>query len=664
MITSSRMKRLIAVVLESDVDGVTRALLDEGVMHFINVGTIAGDEAAQLQTMRTGARGAAAAGLRRRIEQILKVIDVRPTGPLDIKTMEFTDEARAERSIGEAEKALAELRSEADAANAEVRQIEEIVHQVSLYGDFADGIPRESSYSYLTMHTGSIPADKAAELIKSLEALPAVAVKIKESEDLAHLFVIGMKRDTGSLEALLDAADWQDINLSGELSDAGDTLQTDLMAKIDAARARARDIDTRLRDAVTDRRDGLEALWAELKMNELYLRIQSYFSQTARTVVFSGWVPERLEIKLDSSIRNACSSTCYLEWQHPGEQSPEVPVELKNPRFLKPFELLVRNYSTPSYGSIDPTPLVAVAYLTMFGLMFGDFGHGLVLALTGFVSRIFYKKQNNVRSLFSLLIYCGFASMVTGILFGSYFGFQLFPPLWFDFHGVVSGHGGGPLVSSVYDVLAITIYFGVSVIGLGLMLNWTNLIRGRRWFGLVFDKTGLLGGIIYGGGVWATRYFVRSGYSDLPDGRLLFLLLGIPVLLLALKSPLEHSRQRKKLHLMSLVDFTMDWIVEILEIFSGYLANTLSFMRVAGLGIAHEALLIAFFQIAATAGGGSVTSFGAILVLIAGNVLIIGLEGLSAGIQSLRLNYYEFFSKYFTGAGRPYNPVTLRNTGG
>jgi V/A-type H+-transporting ATPase subunit I len=105
----------------------------------------------------------------------------------------------------------------------------------------------------------------------------------------------------------------------------------------------------------------------------------------------------------------------------------------------------------------------------------------------------------------------------------------------------------------------------------------------------------------------------------------------------------------------------MEWIVEILEIFSGYLANTLSFMRVAGLGIAHVSLVIAFFSIADMLSGpsGSYT-IGSYLVLVAGNVLIILLEGLSAGIQSLRLNYYEFFSKYFSGSGRAYAPVSLR----
>jgi len=100
----------------------------------------------------------------------------------------------------------------------------------------------------------------------------------------------------------------------------------------------------------------------------------------------------------------------------------------------------------------------------------------------------------------------------------------------------------------------------------------------------------------------------------------------------------------------------------VLEIYSGYLANTLSFMRVAGLGIAHVSLMTAFFQIARMISPEGPLSPAAILVLVAGNALVIGLEGLSAGIQSLRLNYYEFFSKYFNGTGKAYRPISLNGT--
>ena len=394
--------------------------------------------------------------------------------------------------------------------------------------------------------------------------------------------------------------------------------------------------------------------------------MKSKFSRTRRTVIFSGWLPSSRKADVESRINEACSDRHYVEWRVPqSEERSQVPVQLQNPRILAPFELLVSNFATPEYGSIDPTPLVAVTYLAMFGLMFGDAGHGMVLIASGIIGSAFSKTGGNVQKLFKLLVWCGSAAVVAGILFGSYFGMQWMPPLWFDYHGIVSGHGGGEFVNTIYDVLAITVYFGVAVISLGLALNWINLVNQRKWFDLIFDKAGVVAGVIFGVGYVVAAAFVRSGYSSLPDGQILLVGLGIPVAALGAKAPLQYLRDRnhgnaKPFHPLMLADFAMEWIVELLEIFSGYLANTLSFMRVAGLGIAHEALMIAFFEIAYMAGGGSIR-LPSILILVVGNVLVIVLEGLSAGIQSLRLNYYEFFSKYFTSAGRVFRPVSLQS---
>lgn len=123
----------------------------------------------------------------------------------------------------------------------------------------------------------------------------------------------------------------------------------------------------------------------------------------------------------------------------------------------------------------------------------------------------------------------------------------------------------------------------------------------------------------------------------------------------------QSGARRRPFRPSMIMDFFMDWIVEVLEVYSGYLANTLSFMRVAGLGIAHVSLMTAFFQIARMITPEGPYSVAAIAVLVAGNALVIALEGLSAGIQSLRLNYYEFFSKYFNGSGRAYRPVSFNS---
>jgi V/A-type H+-transporting ATPase subunit I len=343
---------------------------------------------------------------------------------------------------------------------------------------------------------------------------------------------------------------------------------------------------------------------------------------------------------------------------------------MKNPKFLSPFEMLVTNYAVPEYGTVDPTPIVAVAYLMMFGLMFGDAGHGLVIALIGLLGNFLTRNdgESGVHKIFQLMIWCGLSAIITGILFGSYFGHRLFQPLWFDYHGIIAGHDQAGLVKDIYGILLITIYFGIAIIGIGLLLNWINCISKGHWFKLFMDKGGLIGGWMYGAGVYASFFFVSHEYKSLPESNTLFLLLGLPALLFTLKPPLEfmlhnkkHPHNRAAFRVSTLLNFMMEWLVEMLEIFSGYLANTLSFMRVAGLGIAHVSLMIAFDQIAGMiTGGKSGFNIWALLVLLAGNVLVIGLEGLSAGIQSLRLNYYEFFSKYFSGTGKVYSPISLK----
>ena len=197
------------------------------------------------------------------------------------------------------------------------------------------------------------------------------------------------------------------------------------------------------------------------------------------------------------------------------------------------------------------------------------------------------------------------------------------------------------------------------VITLGLLFNWVNMIRSRKWSELFFDKGGIFGGWIYGGGTYIAFYYVLHGYKMFPGGNVLFLLVGVPSILLFIKEPyhfFKHRQPGEKFGPIMIMNFLMCWVVELLEIFSGYLSNTLSFMRVAGLGIAHVCLMMSFFSLAEMTSG-----IGSIAILVLGNILVIGLEGLTAGIQALRLSYYEFFTKFFHGTGELYTPISLNS---
>ena len=670
MLFTEPMQQVVAVVLDHDVDAVTKELLRLGLLHFVNITEVDGDVSSQVESITPKIAEAGITEIRRRIEGFLAMIQEKPPSGEDLKVenLQAVDLEETNKVLDNLAASVQKVRDRQSARQQEILRLEDIWRQLQMFGNLSELVEARSQYSYLSVETGSIRSSLLGSFEQALGELPNVTMQMGVQENQTLLLLITMKRDEGVLDRILDKFGWTDVRLPRELSGKKDQVQQELEQKLKAAKEEQEQLQSQVNTLIRERLESLKGLWSNLRLNELYTRVQSFFSKTARTVIFSGWLPSSRRSELSSAIRRVTEGHCYLEWQRGREVSKEhparVPVQMHNPKFLSPFQMLVTNYSIPEYGSIDPTPLVAVAYLIMFGLMFGDAGHGAVLLLLGALGSFLYRGgRAGVRNLLQLVAYCGAAAVIAGILFGSYFGMQWFAPLWFDYHGVVAGHGGGGLVTDIYGILVITIYFGIAVIALGLVLNWINCVAKGRWFRLIFDKGGLIGGWIYAAGIYAAMYFVRHDYKQLPDLDLLILVLGIPVLLLTVKPVLEYllHKPRKPFTLFTPVDFFMEWIVEILEIFSGYLANTLSFMRVAGLGIAHVSLMIAFFSIAEMVGGSSGGyTVGSYLVLIAGNVLVILLEGLSAGIQSLRLNYYEFFSKYFSGSGRAYAPVTLR----
>jgi len=667
MIFTEQMQQVVAVVLDHDTDGVTKELLRLGLLHFVRITEVDRDIGPQVEEVTPRVAEAMITEIRRRIEGFFAMVDDQPPSGEDLKVedLQAVDLEETTKILDILSASVQTIRDRQSARQQEILRLEDIERQLQLFGSLSEVVEARSQYSYLSIQTGSIRKLLIESFDQALSDTPSVKMEIGTQEDQALLLLITMKRDETLTNRILDKFGWTDVHLPRELVGKKDQVQKNLREKLELLKDEQEELKSKVESLIREKRPALEQMWTNLRLNELYARVQSFFSKTSRTVIFSGWLPSSKRPVLAEAIRRVADGRCYLEWHQPreAEQPASVPVQMRNPKFLSPFQMLVTNYSIPEYGTIDPTPLVAVTFLIMFGLMFGDAGHGAVLLVLGLLGSILYKgARSAVRNLLHLIAYCGAAAVVAGILFGSYFGMKWFAPLWFDYHGVVAGHGGGGLVTDIYGVLAITVYFGIAVIALGLVLNWINCVAKSRWFRLFFDKGGLIGGWIYGAGVYAAAYFVRNDYRQLPDSNLLFLLIGIPVLLLTLKPVLEYSfhKPRKPFTFFTPVDFFMEWIVEILEIFSGYLANTLSFMRVAGLGIAHVSLVIAFFSIADMLSGpsGSYT-IGSYLVLVAGNVLIILLEGLSAGIQSLRLNYYEFFSKYFSGSGRAYAPVSL-----
>jgi V/A-type H+-transporting ATPase subunit I len=677
MIFTTRMKYVIAVVLDQDAEKVTRELLKEGLLHFVNVTEIKGNWNNKIDTVIPDVSRVRIGEIKKRIESFLTVIGENPPPQekLDISMLRHVDLDETEKELDKISDKLQGIRDRQHTIQQEILKLQDIRRQVDLFGDISTGIRAHSQYSFLTIQSGSVPSSRTEDLSNALKEIPSVILRFNEEDQRINLLLITMKRDDARVENILERCGWLDIELKEEMYGVKDDVIFDLEAKMARLSEEQNTLHEESFSMIRENLLHLKEMWANLRLNELYYRVQSYFSKTARTVIFSGWLPASKKKAFEQGIKGVTKQRSYLEWSDPVElerkekKEPAVPVEMRTPSFLAPFKMIVKNYATPEYGTIDPTPFVAIAYMCMFGLMFGDVGQGAIIALCGLFGSLFYRgKSDNVRNLLKLIAWCGVAAIVTGFLFNSYFGMQWFKPIWFDYHGIVMGHSPGKgFIHNIFDILAITIYFGICVIGVGLVINWINLIAKRKWFRLVMDKTGLLGGWMYFAGIYITNFLLEHSFKVYPKPLLLFFLIGLPASLFLLKPPIELIRQKKhdpskKFTLFSIFDFIIEWFVEMLEIFSSYLSNTLSFLRVAGFGIAHVSLMVAFFQMAEGAGGGPGScSIWSVIIIIIGNALVIGLEGLVAGIQSLRLNYYEFFTKYFTGKGKAYSPVSLRN---
>lgn len=663
------MKQLVAVILERDVSQVTKELLRLSALDFISIKEIAGPLGNKIDQVVPKVSEARIGEIRKRIESFLAITGVYPEREkrLNVDELHAVDIDEAEKTLDRLASRVQSLKEEQKNIQQEILKLEDISRQVALFEDIST--TKTKSTSFLNIQTGSVPERNREAFSKELATLPSVELAFGNGEQKISL-IITMKRDDTRVNAILEKHGWTDVRLPKEVSGTKEEVLSDLDRRIADFKTRQDAITADIKRAVDEKKAELLDLWANLRMNELSSRIQSYFGKTARTYLFSGWVPADMKNTIDEALKRITEGRCYLEWNDPDDLTREVstpvqvPVKLESPKLLSPFKMIVENYAVPEYGTINPIPFVAVAYLLMFGLMFGDAGHGLVILLIGLIGTALQKKKGKSTDLMNLISYCGVSAIVFGILFGSYFGLALFPAVWFHYHGVIAGEVQTGPVKNIYSILAITIYFGIAVISLGLILNWINRISKRDWFNLFLDKGGILGGLIYGAGVYTGFYFVAHDYKQLPDSSILLWTIGLPMLLLFAKGPIKHSMENKEhggkpLSALDIMNFFMEWIVEVLEIFSGYLANTLSFMRVAGLGIAHVSLMMAFFQIAAMLSKNGHYTIGSFLVLLAGNALVIALEGLSAGIQSLRLNYYEFFSKYFNGTGRAYAPVSL-----
>ncbi len=328
-------------------------------------------------------------------------------------------------------------------------------------------------------------------------------------------------------------------------------------------------------------------------------------------------------------------------------QDVVVPTKLKNKRLFQPFEMLVSLYGTPNYREVDPTGFLALAYMFLFGAMFGDLGQGFVFWLGGF----FLKKREKMASIGGVLQRIGVSSMIFGVIYDSIFGVEHAISHFLTERLGLAGLSAIFLrpIENTNIMLMASIVIGFFFLLISYGFSIYNKLKHRDIKEGVFGRNGINGLVLFLAliAVAGMVYFSWPSWAV----RIGMVVVGICAMLLVVREPLSNLLAKQlPLYHEGASAYYVESGFELLETFLGMLSNGISFIRVGAFALNHVGLFIAFQTIANMIGTGA----GNVLMFILGNLLVIGLEGLIVFIQGLRLVYYEMFSKFYQGDGQPF----------
>ena len=316
-----------------------------------------------------------------------------------------------------------------------------------------------------------------------------------------------------------------------------------------------------------------------------------------------------------------------------GKLTAAPPTKLKNPKIFKPFEMFVEMYGLPAYNEMDPTIFIALTYTLMFGIMFGDVGQGLVLLIGGFL--LYRFKRMNLAAIISL---AGVWSTFFGFMYGSIFGFEdKLNPVWMR-----------PM-DNIMTTLMLAVGFGMVLILIAMIINIVNAVRAKELGTVLFGQSGLAGMICYGTAVLCIVLYVTG--HPIPATGILAVAVGVPLVAIMFKEPLSNLVEQKSKILPdgSIAMYIVEALVELFDVVLSYATNSISFVRVGAFALSHAGMMGVVLTLAGYESGSPNW-----IIVVLGNIVVTALEGLVVGIQVLRLEYYEMFSRFYKGSGKPF----------
>lgn len=496
---------------------------------------------------------------------------------------------------------------------------------------------------YISMKYGTLPRYNMEKLKNNYENISAVVFKVREDSEKAVVMLFIPQPVGKEVNRVLASLNFNEFAFNT-------TFEGTPKEWIEGIRQRKNEIkkeigmmQDELLKTETDGKNNVKKYYSRLIMEYKIEELKASIACSNKYFYLTGWVPSYKKKKLEKLIsKYEKKSMMVFKKAEEVKEDIEPPTCLKNGYFIRPFEAIVRLYAVPSYNELDPTAFLGLTYMLLFGAMFGDVGQGLVLFLIGeFLYRV--KKRPNFGGVIARL---GVSSMIFGFVYGSVFGNE----------NLIKALVIKPM-EQINTVLISAVVLGVGLLVIGYIYNLINSYKRKDIENGLFSKNGAAGLCFFLLLLFIVYTKVLNVKTIIPSS-VLILILIILLIVIMLKEPLANLIQGKPLYSEPAADYYVESGFGVLETLLSIFSNTISFIRVGAFAINHVGLFMAFETISKMMSNHA----GSVAMLVLGNIVIIGLEGLIVFIQGLRLEYYELFSKYFVGEGYEYEPIKIAHS--
>ncbi len=556
--------------------------------------------------------------------------------------------ARIERELPAIELEVEDLAGKRSKLEIQAKDLEQKIAELTSFADVPVELELLRGYKGFTVFAGYV----AREVTFNVPS----EVYFAKGKDRNFLIAVVPAENRSEVEKTLQEAGFQSVQIPGESGPAKAKIG-EYAGRIVAIAQETSAITTKLAE-VRGKHTGFlvaceELLRAEVEQTEAPLR----FATTRQTFVAEGWVPTADVDEIGADLTKVAGGKIFVSVLPTDFEHDSIPVEYNNPDFAKPAQLLMDVYSRPKYTEVDPTLMLAIVFPLFFGLILGDVGYGLILLAMCFGLRKFLKGDEG-RQFLTVLRNASISSIVFGLLFAEFFGFELpWSPLIFSRHLNIGGEAGAA-GAAIPQLMVLSIWIGLLHISLGRILGMINHFRqdhGEHRMKAVMANFGWLA-VMWGIVIAIWSYAVMP---LMPDLRHLPVVGGINIGYII----------GVVLIVIGVVCIARDAILEVVEL-PTIISHVLSYTRLVAVGLSSVAIamVVNFMSIgmfikpglANLSIIGIVMVIAGIVIFLLGHALNTALGILGGGLHSIRLHYVEFFTKFYKGGGKRYNPFGMK----